>query len=192
MIDRALHLWPRYPAVFNARLYFFAFTGRIDAARMLIADTAGRPPYFSDRMQQVWLASLTALETRLPDDIAKARREIFEMSLNGFAVDGSMILSALGDLDSAFAVTNGLLLRKGPLVGSLWPGKEQMPVSDRPWRRTMFLWTPPNAALRADPRFADLCDGIGLTQYWKARGTGPDAYLMKRPAAARPVPATTS
>ncbi len=178
VIDRALQLWPRYGSVWSTRLGIFFSTGRIDAARALIADTANRPPGFSDRMQQVWLSSLRALETRLPDDIAKARREIFEMAPRGFR-DGIGILSQIGDLDAAFAVTNGLLLRTGPLVGSLWPGKEQMPASDRPWRRTMFLFIPSTAALRRDPRFAALCDGIGLTKYWKARGTGPDAFLMK-------------
>ena len=147
VIDRALQLWPRYAAVWNARLGIFISTGRIEAARVLIADTAARPPRFSGGLEQVLLSSLTALETRHPDDIAKARREIFEMSPRGFR-EGIMILSELGDLDAAFAVTNGIFLRKGPLVGSLWPGKEQMPASDRPWRRTMLLFTPATAAMR--------------------------------------------
>jgi hypothetical protein len=44
---------------------------------------------------------------------------------------------------------------------------------------TQWLFTPPVAALRADPRFRDICDGIGLTGYWRRRGLRPD-YLLRR------------
>jgi hypothetical protein len=41
---------------------------------------------------------------------------------------------------------------------------------------TQWMFTPPLAAMRADPRFAKLCDDFGLTAYWRARGVKPD-YL---------------
>ena len=31
--------------------------------------------------------------------------------------------------------------------------------------------------MRADPRFLELCDGTGLTAYWRARGIKPDYQL---------------
>jgi hypothetical protein len=39
---------------------------------------------------------------------------------------------------------------------------------------TQWLFTPPVAAMRADPRFGKLCDEFGLTAYWRARGVKPD------------------
>jgi hypothetical protein len=39
------------------------------------------------------------------------------------------------------------------------------------------LFTPPGRAIRADPRFNALCDGIGLTEYWAKRGIKPDYQL---------------
>jgi hypothetical protein len=34
--------------------------------------------------------------------------------------------------------------------------------------------------MRLDPRFKPLADGLGLTEYWRRRGLGPDAFLFKR------------
>jgi hypothetical protein len=31
--------------------------------------------------------------------------------------------------------------------------------------------------MQSDPRFAALCDGIGLTEYWAKRGIKPDYQL---------------
>jgi len=43
--------------------------------------------------------------------------------------------------------------------------------------RTLPDPTPP--AMRLDPRFKALSDGLGLTDYWRRRGIGPDAFLFK-------------
>jgi hypothetical protein len=45
------------------------------------------------------------------------------------------------------------------------------------WRNTLGLFTPPAKAMRLDARFGPLCDGLGLTEYWRAR-SGPDAFLV--------------
>ena len=83
-----------------------------------------------------------------------------------------MVLSALGDVDSAFEIANKLLLfRAGP------PGT---PSRSTAWRFTPWLFTPPVAAMRADPRFVTLCDGIGLTDYWEKRGIRPDYKIGHR------------
>jgi hypothetical protein len=85
-----------------------------------------------------------------------------------------MVLSALGRIDDAYAVAEGTLLRRGPLIGTIWAGKMSTAVTDLQWRRTMPLFTPAAAAMRADPRFISLCDGMGMTAYWRSRGIGPD------------------
>ena len=33
---------------------------------------------------------------------------------------------------------------------------------------------------KADPRFGPLCDGIGLTEYWRRRGVQPDYMKTER------------
>jgi DNA-binding winged helix-turn-helix (wHTH) protein/tetratricopeptide (TPR) repeat protein len=178
-IDRALQLWPRHPAVWNARLYIFAFTNRAEAAMAMVNDIRIRPQTFGPSAEQQWRTALTALATHAASDITAATTTIIQNATRGFAVPGIMILSMLGKLDAAFTVADGFLLRKGPLVGSLWPSGEQMAVNDQLWRRTMNLFTPATNAMRSDKRFASLCDDIGLSTYWRQRGVGPDNFLFR-------------
>ncbi len=175
-IDRALQLWPRHPAVWNARLYIFAFTGRTDAALAMLGDAATRPAQFEEETAEFWQASLRALGSRAPADIAAATQVNLSAAPRspGGAVRAIMVLAMLGEIDTAFAVADGFLLRRGPLIGTLWQADSEMAVNDHYWRRTMNLFTPATAAMRQDPRFRGLCDGIGLTAYWKSYG-GPDA-----------------
>jgi hypothetical protein len=88
-----------------------------------------------------------------------------------------MSLSMLAELDAAFDVAFGTFLRRGPLIGTLWGGAGEMPVNTLRWRRTVALFIPATARLRADPRFAELCEGIGLVRYWRERGITPDYQL---------------
>ena len=54
---------------------------------------------------------------------------------------------------------------------------KQPPVKSTGWRSAPWMFTPPVAPMRADPRFNALCDGIGLTEYWAKRGIKPDYQL---------------
>ena len=173
--DRALQIWPQHPAIWNARLYILAFTGRARAARAQVDDVATRPRTMTEATANYWRVTLRALETRAPADIAAAREMNLEAARagTGRAVNAIMVMSAL-DVDTAFTITDGFLLRRGPLIPTLWLGRGDMPVNDLRWRRTMMLFTPPCAPLRADPRFAELCRGVGFTDYWRQRRIVPD------------------
>lgn len=173
-LDHALTLWPRHPGVWNARLFTFAFTGRPEAGLAMIDDVATRPKTFAPGSERTWRLSLAAIRSRRPEDIATAREANLTAGRGPFAVASLMILSYLGELDAAFAVASGFLMRTGPQVGSLWADPAHMKINDQQWRRTMNLFVPATESMRADPRFRQLCDGIGLTQYWKQRGIGPD------------------
>ncbi len=181
-IDRALQLWPRHPAVWNARLLIFAFTGRAKAALAMFEDSAARPAKLPQPAIDLWRVSLKALDTRAPADIAAAREANVQAAPRspGFAQNAIMVLSMLGELDAAFDVANGFFLRRGPLIGTLWTAGGQMPLNDMRWRRTMPLFIPATAPLRADPRFRDLCKGMGLTDYWRRR-VKPDRFLLNLP-----------
>lgn len=176
VIDRALQLWPRHPGVWNSRLTIFAFTGRARAALAMIEDQAARPPTFAAESLDYWRTSLRALDTGNRLDVAAATEANKEAAPRspGFANNAIMVLSMLGETDSAFAVAEGYLLRRGPLAGTLWTGSGQMPVNDQRRRRTMMLFTPAAAAMRADPRFPLLCRAIGLDDYWRRRNVIPD------------------
>jgi tetratricopeptide (TPR) repeat protein len=180
-IDRALQIWPRHPAVWNVRLMIFAYTGRPRAGLAMLDDEVSRPPTMTAPARAVWKASLVALQTRAAGDIEAARRANTEAATRspGYALNAMQVLSALGELDAAFAVAEGHFLRQGPLAGTLLTGSGQMPVNDQRWRRTMFLFTPIMAPMQADPRFTTLCRAIGLVDYWQRRGIEPD-FLIRR------------
>ena len=77
-----------------------------------------------------------------------------------------MVMSALGELDAAFDVTNSYFA-----VGQ---SRAAAPRKSTAWRFAPWLFTPPIAAMRADPRFDILVEEIGLKGYWEARKVRPD------------------
>ena len=87
------------------------------------------------------------------------------------ANDVVMYLCALGLPDTAFQLTEGFLLWRGKMISAGANGRD---VDDYSRRMTQWLFTPPVANMRADPRFLKLCDDFGLTAYWRARGVRPD------------------
>lgn len=154
----------------------FAFTGRPGAAKNLLDEIWMRPSNYTPASGELWRVSLQALGSPSPANVAAAVTASIASAprSSGFAVRAVMLLSQLGELDGAFAVAEGFLLRRGPLIGSLRTAKEEMPVNDNDRRRTMNLFTPATAALRSDPRFEGLCGGIGMSAYWRKRGIWPD------------------
>ena len=96
------------------------------------------------------------------------------------ANEAILIMSGLGELDTAFDIADGTLLSRGPLVPQEQAGAPGVTESAG-WRvNTQWMWTPPVAAMRADPRFLPLCDSIGLAGYWRRRGVKPDYQLTGR------------
>ena len=182
--DRALQLFPLHPAVWNARMVLFAVTDRPRAALAMLEDEANRPPSIQPPSITNWRLSLKALDTRSLADIEAAKRSQFVAvtRVPFAAVNATMILSILGQIDDAFDVANGYLLRRGAHITPLRPTDNDLVVNDQRWKKTQMLFTPAVAAMQADPRFMALCDGIGLVAYWRARGVRPD--FMTRGVAA--------
>ena len=176
VLDRAAELWPRHPALWNTRLVLLAFTGRPAAATAMIDDAAARPPGLpADHADRLRLAT-RALGTRTPRDVAAAvARWRADAPLGpAAAVNAVMFLSELGALDDAFDAARGYLLRRGPLAVRLERTPDQPSINDQRGRKTMMLFLRPLVRLRGDARFLPLCRALGLFDYWRAAGAGPD------------------
>ena len=174
----AMDLWPAHPLVRMTRLLICAFTGRIGEALALVEEEATRPILLSPDGVAMWRASLRALEEPTPPLVAAARKANLEGARTSppLAAYALVVMSAVGDLDSAFEIANGFLLAKGDVVLERTPTSRIL-WAEASWRNTLGLFTPPTAAMRADPRFSALADGLGLTEYWAKRGR-PDAFLF--------------
>lgn len=168
VIDGVRGLWPMDDFGFLVRLMLFMLTGRPRAALAMIetapANLVPDPPF--------WRAAAEALDTRSPKAVETARKTCLATADASpwLANQAVMILCALGLKEDAFELTNGFVLWRGKAVS----GRDANEYSRR---MTQWLFTPPVAIMRADPRFQKLCDEFGLTAYWRARGVRPDYQL---------------
>jgi hypothetical protein len=169
VIDRVRALWPNYGFGTYARFILFALTGRPGAARALMKSMPFEPLAVS-----AWSAGLDALESRTAPAVESARATLMDAAARSpiMANDMVMLLCALGLKDAAFEVTDGFLLWRGKLVSEKQVSGQE--IDDYNRRMSQWLFTPPVAIMRADPRFAKLCDEFGLTAYWRARHVRPD------------------
>ena len=167
VITRVLGLWPDYWFATYARFNILALTGRPRAARAILDGARGLPAGETRRLV------LDGLEFRTPSSIKAAERACVDAARNSPALanDVVMYLCALGLPDTAFQLTEGFLLWRGKMISAGANGRD---VDDYSRRMTQWLFTPPVANMRADPRFLKLCDDFGLTAYWRARGVRPD------------------
>lgn len=177
--DQLRALYPGDSWTWFVRVQIYAFTGRAGAALAML-DGAGAIP----AMAALLRAALPALDNPSPGKIARARDSCIRAArASGMAANEAMlILSALHQLDLAFDIAAGTLLARGPLA----PPEQARTASGGTnafWRiNTQWMWAPPVASMRADPRFPPLCDSVGLTQYWNNRGVKPDYMRAPRRA----------
>jgi DNA-binding winged helix-turn-helix (wHTH) protein len=171
VINRVIGLWPDYWFANYARFTILALSGRPRAARTILDGSRGLPAGETRRLV------LDALEFRTPSAVEAARSAALRIaqSTPRLANDMVMYLCALGLPDTAFDVTEGFLLWRGKFLSTDRSNSKE--VDDYNRRMTQWLFTPPVANLRADPRFAKLSDEFGLTAYWRARRLKPD-YLV--------------
>lgn len=180
IIDRAMESWPKHRYVRFARFTIFAFTGRPRAALAMLDSDETRPQGFSPASVALYRISLAALDQPSRSNVAEAVRANADAVKQDpkLASQAVLTLCALGQVDAAFEIANDLLLFRVPSDSAVEDAAGRRRVRSTAWRFTPWLFTPPAAPLRADPRFAALCDGTGLTDYWTKRRIKPDYQLV--------------
>ena len=177
VIDNAIDYWPSHRFVRFARFTIFAFTGRALAAKAMLESPETRPQNYSPAGIALWRINLTALDQRTPSTINAAVKASVQASKQNLhlANQSVLALSGLGEIDAAFEIANALFAVQG--ATNALPRAGGQPVKGTAWRFAPWLFTPPTASLRADPRFVAICDAAGLTEYWARRGIKPDYQL---------------
>ena len=173
VIANAIKDWPAHRFIRFARFTIFAYTNRAGAALAMLDSPRTAPQNFSPESIALFRLTLPALEQRAPDSIAAARQAIVERTQKNLRLtsQGAMVMSQLDDVDTAFDVTNAYFA-----VASAGEKGSTARVKSTAWRFAPWLFTPPIAAMRADPRFDTLVEQIGLKDYWRMHGVRPD-YL---------------
>jgi TIR domain len=174
VIDQVRALYPTSWWPWWVRFLILAFSARPRAAAAMLDGNLTMDGQLAEAA--LWRVSLTALEQRSRRTISKAKDAciIAARTSAGLAGESVMILSALGEVDMAFDIADGFLLSRGSIVRRDQPQSTEV-VNNAAWRiNTQWMFTPPAAVMRADPRFLQLCDGVGLTDYWQKRGVTPD------------------
>ena len=156
-----------------------AFSGRTGAASAMLRERNGPSGNAHPARPAQWAPTLEAFADPTPARVARARYANLAAAAQnpGQATYAAMVLAQLGEVDAAFDVINGLLLSKGPLVADRPIVPRSFAANSPSWCRTQWLFMPPLASVRQDVRFADLCDGLGLTQYWQERKVQPDTRI---------------
>lgn len=173
--DRAMHLWPTHPAVWTARLWTLAYTGRAEAALEMLADKAVRPNVPMPALaffRHVIGSVVNSAPEQIESAVAASRR--IAAAGPAQAIASLFGLGLLNASDDAFEVAEAYYLRKGSVPVPLRHTVGELSVNEQHRRVTQILFTPVFASMRTDPRFRSLCEHIGLSNYWEISGLNPD------------------
>jgi len=151
---QALDSWPDYPLMLRILVRSAFWTGSRDEALKLLSVPG--PDWNSDERAALGNA-LRAIQSGSAASKANAVKALEQLSLKDTSNGDILItaLAALGANDSALAVAARQIERDGP--GAL-------PV----------LFEPTLATARRSPRFAQIVERFGLTDYWRRSRRPPD------------------
>jgi DNA-binding winged helix-turn-helix (wHTH) protein/TolB-like protein len=154
LLNRSIEIWPSDWAVrFYQRRFELLYGAPEDAAAWLRDDAV--PPLLPGARD----AMRTFLDARAAGGTAGAAdaSSAIAAAVDSGALDAGLAVSALaqlGEIEAAFVLA------------------ERQLADD--FVDTTFLFTPPTAPLRRDPRFVALAARAGLASYWRATNRWPD------------------
>lgn len=180
--DRAIQMWPSHPAVWIARLWTLAYTGRAQAALRMLEDEAVRPPIPPPALQflRAILGAVSVGTDSKLDEAAALSRQVSQTG-PAQAIGALFALGLLQRPDEQFDIAMSYYVRQGAAPVPIRHMHGEPSINDQHRRVTQILFTPACAVLRADPRFTTLCDRIGLSGYWAASGLEPDFRSLVEP-----------
>lgn len=172
LIARAMKFYPaqaRFPAkMFEAT----AFDGALDDADALLRDPAVAPLLLPQSEGRTYTTILAALRHGRAVDVNAVVGNCLKVQghTQEFRHTCFVALVKLGRLDDAF--------RMADLLYPDQRGATQAEI-ERKWLAQIplnpaYLVIPATEPLRADPRYRDLVERVGLLQFWKERGLAPD------------------
>lgn len=173
MIARARRLWPSDLTFLGEEFEATAFNGDLRGAEAFLQDNeaVGHLPAGTVK---TWRDILRALKTGRSDDI---RMLGSDCASPGDAWWSCMLAFAeLGQLDSAFRIADAAYPdQRGANRAAL---EQKWFAASIP--STWYLFLPATAKLRADPRFRDIVDRVGLLRYWKTSHHAPDFCAVEQ------------
>jgi hypothetical protein len=174
--QKNMSAFPRNIYVWSSQFALLLFTGRADQARKLAEDLDLRPVGVPDDDFERLALVASALTTNNKTDKDKAADALIAAAHTGagYAENAVTLLPALGRIDDAFMVANGLYFDRGFAVGKLRFSAEQRIYTQLLDRKTRPLFLPPAKPMRRDPRFLTLVTELKIADYWQKTGTKPD------------------
>lgn len=169
--DSAIQLWPTHPAIWTARFWTLAYTGRAAAAARMLAGSAmpPQPPAAIGFLRDL-LAGVEERSMPVLDGLCR-RAEQAAGSGPAQAINSLFALGLIGDVAGSRKVVEAYFhAGRAPVPNAA----AEPPVNEMRRRLTQILFTPAGAGIRASASFRDFCERSGLTRYWEATGRAPD------------------
>ena len=175
VLDNALQLWPGHAGLWQCRTMTLAFTGRAALALEMLDDEALRPPMPPGTLE----FHKTALAALADGSAEQSDRAISVLSdsvrWQSLAVAGIMYLPALGGIEQAMDLCRAYYLRDGEAPVRLrHDAAIEASINEMRRRATQALFLPVCQPLREHPKFLDLCERMGLVDYWQVADVTPD------------------